>query len=245
MKRALIAALAVAPLLAAPAIVYAKETPTAAQPAKPATKSDADFARMMKLSDDGFNAVRGIRTARIAIFNGDPQAAEKSVGSATDAMTKAEKDAVNFYGRTNASNDGQYWIPVDATLDVADNFVDTPEKQQHVKKANEHFQSGDKNKAVEELKLAEIDVNFTRLLMPLTTTQDHIQAATKLLDQKKYYEANLALKAAEDGLVVDTVALTDIPKPQQNGQAQKSADASSSSTASSSTTGKPATTSKQ
>ncbi len=237
MKRALIAALAVAPLLAAPAIVYAKETPTAAQPGKSASKSDADYARMMKLSDDGFNAVRGIRSARIAIFNGDPQVAEKSVSSASEAMTKAKKDAANFYGRTNTSNDGQYWIPVDATLDVADNFVDTPEKQQHVKKANEHFKSGNKNKAVEELKLAEIDVNFTRLLMPLTTTQDHIQAAKQMLDQKKYYEANLALKAAEDGLVVDTVALTDIPKPQQNGQAKKSADASP-------TTAKPSTTTK-
>lgn len=227
MKRALIAALAVAPLIAAPVAVLAKETPSTATTSTTAKKSDADYARMMKLSDDGYATLRGIRAARIAIFDGNPQEAEKSVGKATDALAKANKDASQFYGRTNSSNDGQYWVPVDATLDIADNFVDSPEKQAHVKKANEHFKAGDKKKAVEELKLAEIDVNFTRLLLPMTTTQDHIKTAKKLLDEKKFYEANLALKAAEDGVIVDTVALVDIPKNGKNGQEHKSADASS------------------
>jgi hypothetical protein len=49
--------------------------------------------------------------------------------------------------------------------------------------------------------------------MPLKTTQKHVKSAESLLDAKKYYEANLALKAAQDGLVIDTTALVDVPKP--------------------------------
>ena len=36
-------------------------------------------------------------------------------------------------------------------------------------------------------------------------------AATKLMGEHKYYESNLALKAAEDGLRMDTVVLSEAP----------------------------------
>ncbi|HAI1492918.1 TPA: YfdX family protein, partial [Escherichia coli] len=44
-------------------------------------------------------------------------------------------------------------------------------------------------------------------LMPLKQTRNALADAQKLLDKKQYYEANLALKGAEDGIIVDSEAL--------------------------------------
>lgn len=52
-------------------------------------------------------------------------------------------------------------------------------------------------------------------MMPLAATQTHLQTATDLIAKKQYYEANLALKAAEDGLKIDTISLVDT-MPKQN-----------------------------
>lgn len=43
--------------------------------------------------------------------------------------------------------------------------------------------------------------------MPLKQTRNALADAQKLLDKKQYYEANLALKSAEDGIIVDSEAL--------------------------------------
>jgi len=45
--------------------------------------------------------------------------------------------------------------------------------------------------------------------MPLKATAKHVDTAISLLKEHKYYEANLALKAAEDGLITDTVLLAE------------------------------------
>ncbi len=209
MKRTLVAAVLSAAILVPTAAVLAKD---ATAPATSAQQTAVDYDRLMKLSDDGFKAVRDLRSARIAIFDGRPDAASKAIDAASGDIGKARDDLKNVTGRSNASTSGEQWVPVDASLDIADNFVLNEAKSGHIAKANEHFKDGDKQKAVEQLKLAEIDVNLTRLMLPLQATTDHIKVAKTMIDQKKYYEANLALKAAEDGVVIDTVALVDVPK---------------------------------
>ncbi|MFV0296439.1 MAG: YfdX family protein [Hyphomicrobiaceae bacterium] len=211
MKRALIAALLGTTMLAAPMVAYAT-TPATTAKAQQADKAKVDYDKLMKLSEDGFKTMRDVRLSRLAIFNGDTVAAERNINAAVAELEKVKKDDTAYVGRTNAEKDSMQWIPIDASMDIVDNYVDTPQKRAHIAKANEHFKAGDKKKAVDELKLAQIDTNFTRLLMPMTTTADHIKMAQDLMSQKKFYEANLALKAAEDGVVVDTVALVDVPK---------------------------------
>ena len=49
--------------------------------------------------------------------------------------------------------------------------------------------------------------NGNQYLMPLKQTRNALADAQKLLDKKQYYEANLALKGAEDGIIVDSEAL--------------------------------------
>lgn len=68
-------------------------------------------------------------------------------------------------------------VSVDGQITLADDFVMTPEKQAHVAKANEHLKNGDQTKALEELRLGEIDVNYTRIWMPLASTEKHLDQA--------------------------------------------------------------------
>lgn len=226
MKRALVAALLGTSMLVAPAVVLAKQASEPAQATRKQSKDD--YNKMMKLSDDGFSTVRDVRAARIAIFDASPDTATKKVDQALEDIGKAQKDAMSYVGRTGASKGADEWIPVDALIDVADNYTLSDQKKQHVAQANAHLKAGEGQKAVEQLKLAEIDVNFTRLMLPLKATTDHLKVAKSLLGERKYYEANSALKAAEDGLVMDSVALIDVPTTGQ--AAKKSAGNASSST---------------
>jgi hypothetical protein len=180
---------------------------------------------LVKVSQDGYAAMRAVRDARLAIFDGRPDAAKTFVADAGTALTDAEKEAPNYSVKTEvflgdkATTDERSgkvdWIPIDANLALVDNFVMTPEKAEHIQKANEHFKAGDTTKAVEELKQGEVDVNYVQFLMPLEATKRHVDQASDLLADDKYYEANLALKAAEDGMVINSTAMVAPPPPTQ------------------------------
>ena len=45
--------------------------------------------------------------------------------------------------------------------------------------------------------------------MPLKQTIAKVEKASEMLDDGKYYEANLALKGAEDGMITDTETIID------------------------------------
>jgi capsid protein len=173
--------------------------------AKPAMKEDR---LAMKLSNEGLQAMRAIRLARASIFDGNTQAAGDLLSQASRALNAVDQAAVKE--TANVQND---LLPIDGQIVVSDSFIDTPLKRQHVGKANEHLKQGQADKARDELRLAEVDASFSRLLMPVDATRRHLNTAETLIKANKYYEANLALKAAEDGLQVDTVAISDIPTP--------------------------------
>ncbi|MEO8250705.1 MAG: YfdX family protein [Burkholderiales bacterium] len=231
-------ALAAALVMAATAYPAFAQTKSDSTPATPAATTQAattaqaagDQAKqpklsaqdrdLMKLSNDGFATMRAVRAARISIFEGNPKVAHDMVAAAETSLKAAAKDATAFHadqkGGTNQSAnekaDNSGYVPIDGQITLVDSFIDTPAKKGHVEKANENIAKGKSKEAMDELKLAEVDAAFTRVLMPLQATQKHVDSAAKLIDQKKFYEANLALKAAEDGLILDTIALSETPK---------------------------------
>lgn len=164
----------------------------------------------LQLSQDGFNVIRDVRAARVAIFNGDTESAGKFVDQAREDLTKAKADDKTVTAK--AGSEDANWIPIDGQLVVADNFVTTPEKAKRIAEGNKHFKEGKSDEAIAALKLADVDIGFTRVLMPLDATQTHVNAAADFIKNGYYYEANMALKAAEDGLNVETVMLVEGPK---------------------------------
>jgi hypothetical protein len=198
----------------------APNTATKATASAPASAQDHD---LMRLSNDGFQAMRAVRSARIAIFNGNPKIAKEMLDKAKVSLHAAAKDAPIFVVDVKTGVKGEVvndtvsvdqlnLIPIDGQIVLADSFVDSPAKKAHIDKSNQHISKGESKQAIDELKLAEVDATFSRVLMPLQSTTRLVDDAAKLVTDEKFYQANLALKAAEDGLRFDSVALSEAPK---------------------------------
>ena len=182
----------------------------------------------MMVSNEGFQAERDITAARVAIFDGGIDQAKTLVKNAQAELSSVTSQKPNFYSGnmqgqvpnrqadTQKATDGKQvaatdLIPIDGQMMVADDMVLTPDKAAKVKEANEHLKNGETDKAMDALKQGAIDITYTQFLMPVDGTTVHVTAAENLLNQGKYYEANLALKAAQDLVQTDTVMLGDTP----------------------------------
>ena len=191
---------------------------TAAAPATPGAEAKAEpgTEAILKFSQDGNTAIHDIEAARLAIFGGEPKTALSMITKAKAAVAKGEREAPSFAGKSaegGTANAGKMeMIPVDGQLVLADDFVPTPEKLAHIAKANEHFKNGKRKEALEELHLGEVEVIYNRLWMPLAPAYRRLDQAIKLMDEHKYYEANLALKAIGDSLTLESISLTETPK---------------------------------
>ena len=200
---------------------YADTPPTS-------VKAGSAIDHRMMVSNEGFQAERDIRAARVAIFDGGIDQAKALVKNAQAELSSVASQTPNFYSGNNqgqvpnsqagtqkATDNKQVatkdLIPIDVQMMVADDMVLTPEKAAKVKEANEHLKNGETDKAMDTLKQGAIDITYTRLLMPVDGTTVHVTAAENLLNQGKYYEANLALKAAQDLVQTDTIMLGDTP----------------------------------
>jgi hypothetical protein len=183
---------------------------------------------LLKVSQEGFDAMRCIRAARLAIFNGQTDVATDLLNKAKTNLEAAAKDAPTFVTTTQTTVNGNVvagdvavvnmnWVPIDGQVSLADALVASPSKTQHIKNANKHFKNGQSNNAVEELHLAAIDVNCSRVLMSLTATTVCVSKATKLMSEQKYYQANLVLKTAEDGLVLESANVLATPNTNAKG----------------------------
>ncbi len=161
-----------------------------------------------RMSEAGYLAMRAITGARIAIFNDKPELAKQLVDSAAaylDVVARDDTEYVASKGISTSSSADNKLVPIDGSVVVADSYVSTPERDQKLAQANAQLKSGDSKKAMETLKLASIDVSMRRILMPVGLTIGDVAAARELLGNNQFYEANLALKAAVDRLVVDTI----------------------------------------
>lgn len=209
---------------------------------KPTAQTAAD-RDMGKLSKDGYKAMRDVSLARLAIFNGQPAEAKTYTNEAETALEKAKTDETAFtkaesdlkapsgmvqHGSgATASATPTVWIPVDGSLTLGEDYIETPEKSAGVAKANEMLKEGEHKKAMETLKLANIDVSFVMEVAPLDKTTSGIKEAAKLIEAGKYYEANQALKGVEDGVRFDVTDVDSTPK-KSAGETSKPATTSAS-----------------
>ena len=210
-------------LAQAPTANAADKAPAAKVPVKNGLARD-----LTKVSHDGFNAIRAIHGARVAIFNGETKLVDEMLEKAKTDLDAATKDAATYAadlktedhgkkGEKKSSNDKSDkadksdLIAINADIAIADTFVPSPEKKTHIEKANKHLKSGNSKDAIEELQLGEIDIICTVMLLPLEATKKRVADAEAFAKDHKYYEANLALKAAEDSIIMDTIDLIETP----------------------------------
>jgi hypothetical protein len=80
----------------------------------------------------------------------------------------------------------------------------TEQRAAAVKQAQRQMQNGDRQAAVETLRLVDLGLISRVVSMPLQETSTHVNTAMALIEQGKLHEANLELKRVKDGLIVDT-----------------------------------------
>jgi len=174
-----------------------------------AQQADKDF---IKVSDDALIGMQNVHDARLAIFNGNQNTARTFVDAALTRMDSAVSEADQYAVDVSAAKSQDQFVPVDAYITVLDSFETVQNKADHIAKANQHLTRGQQNKAIETLKLGDVDVAVTTQLVPVKFAQSQIKMASKLIDEGKYYQANLALKAVDDATIVQTLSVDQVPQ---------------------------------
>ena len=202
--------------------VFAADNPpeSAAASTKDQAATKEANKEFVKVSEDALMSMRDLHSTRLAIFNGQPDKARTYVDAAVTRIAGAVEASDKYALDTKAPKADDSYVPFDASLTVVNAFEPTPEKTKQIAKANQHLHKGEKQKAIEALKLGEIDVAVTTSLVPVKFAKEHIDDAAKLVDQGKYYEANLALKAVDDAIVVETFAVDAVPKTKAKEEAK-------------------------
>lgn len=198
-----------APAAAAPAPVPAPKAAAqpSAQPAAPSASQD-----LVTTVDDALKAMREIRAARLALFDGNTGAAGPMVTAAAADMTAAQKAEKDYGIASKSGTPDTVYLPIETSIALAEGFTATPDTKGPVKAANDQMAKGNTRAAAETLKAANIDVAVSVALVPAGFALTHLTDAEALIKDGKYYEANLALKAVEDLVVVDTWSLADVPQ---------------------------------
>ena len=181
---------------------------------------DADPARAKDLVGKAQAALAKARTDETVFSKAeaDLKTPADLTGPNGTAPTKAEADAKTTTktdaktATKPASAEKVAWVPVDAQLTLGEDFVATPEKAAAVADANKHLQKGDKQGALEKLRLAHVDVSFVMAVLPLDKTTADVNQAASQIGQGKYYEANATLKQAEDQMRFDVIDAVGMPR---------------------------------
>ena len=156
----------------------------------------------------GNDAMQDVQLSRVAMFNGDITNAKKFL---LDADKKINTDTIDWkkFIKKNKKTpvDGDDYVVINATMTVNEDFQPTVEKTKAIKDANDKLKQGDKKGAIETLKLAGITVIENQFLMPLQHTRTDIKKAIKLFNEGQYYQSNLMLLSAEEGIIVDSESM--------------------------------------
>lgn len=197
--------------------LFAADTQPSRAPAAETAKTKAAEGDLIRVSEDASATMHSLGSTRLAIFNGRPDDIRTFIHAAATHAAAAVKDADKYALDTKESLPGDLYVPFDANLTVSESFVLNEQNAKHLTTANEHLRKGERKEAMEVLKLGEVGTVVSASLMPVKFAKQHIDEAAKLITEDKYYEANLALKAVEDAIVVETYGMDAIPAPKTKG----------------------------
>ncbi len=98
-------------------------------------------------------------------------------------------------------------VPIEADLTEIEGFVPVEKARRHIRSAGAYLKKGDKAGARKELEAADAALIYTEVDLPLSGTERQIIAAQKALDNQQLAKADKALKQAENGVRILSVAV--------------------------------------
>lgn len=157
------------------------------------------------IAQAGNAAMQDVQLARVALFDGDTNGAKRLLNDANRKINDDQTDWSKYIREDKkAPIDGDGYVVINATMAVSEDYQASEAKSKAVRDANEKLKKGDRKGAIEVLKLAGITVSESQVLMPLKATRNDIQKAINLFNEGKYYQSNLMLLSAEEGVIIDT-----------------------------------------
>jgi hypothetical protein len=167
---------------------------------------------LVKISEDTMLSMRDINDARLALFNGQLESARTEVDAALTRINTAVNEAEEYALDVKAPKQDDWYVPFDTSVTMVDTYERNDGKADAAKdQAAKQTQSGAKSDATDLFKLSEVDFAVSAGLVPVKFAQQQIVDAARLIDKGEYFEANMALKAVDDAIVVQTVAVDDEP----------------------------------
>jgi len=161
-------------------------------------------------SNDTMLTMRDLHEARVAIFNGDMDAARTHVDAAQTRINAAVDEAQTYATDVKKADQDDWYIPYDTSLAVMDTFLpDNAKADRNKTKTAMHAKRPEQMNQQEQFKLNEEDISVSAGLVPVKFAQEHINRASDLISKGDYFQANLALKAVDDAVVIQTYAVDD------------------------------------
>ncbi len=192
-------ALTTAAVIAIGGTAYAVEKADTAK--TPQTSAEDGF---LDLSKDGITAMRDIRAARIAIFNGETDEALVKIKEAQSAADAAAKQSVKLdkfagEGPTDLKK-GQDYVPICSAVSVTETENLSAQHVGRLTKANMALRTGDNAAAAAALKAVPGEIQYSFASVPLDRLVGDVENAKAQLDKGQFQEANLTLKGIEDSV---------------------------------------------
>ncbi|MGO4909478.1 YfdX family protein [Pseudorhodobacter sp. W20_MBD10_FR17] len=180
--------------------------------AKAPTAAYATQKELLKTADEALSTVTHVRAARMALFDNKIDEAKANVADATKALSAGETDLkALLVADSDKADAAKAFLPFDMSMALTDTFKPTQESEKALKEAKGLMTSGEKDKAIEVLRVASVDLNISAALLPEQGSLDKLKQATDLLEGQEYFAANLALKSIEDSVVVRNFGIDAIP----------------------------------
>ncbi len=221
-------AVASAAVLASPlaTVAVAAENGKVAEQAE-AAKQKPDYAtqdQFLKASDEGLQVLDKIHQARAELYDGQEDAAAKLLGEASTALGQAKGDLKQMLvADTKSGSDQPVYLPVDVQIGYGETFVPDDRSRQTLSEAGQQLQSDQPDKALETLRLADLDMQVIAAMMPLDQTSAHLADAQKAIGSGDTNSAQQSLAALEEGVVVQGWNIDAIPKQGDGAVRQSSA----------------------
>lgn len=195
------------------AIAVSAGTTTPATETKAPEKAQyATQKQLLKTADEALATLANVRQARLALLDNKIDVAKTHVADATKALAEGEDEFKALrVADTETADAKPDFLPFDMSISLSESFEATTDNQAALEKANVLMQAGDKDAAIDVLRVASIDVNISAALLPEKSSMDHLKQAADLIDKKEYFSANLALKEIEDSVLVRNFGINAIP----------------------------------
>lgn len=171
------------------------------------SKQEIVVAKTINISGHAKAVISDVRNARFALFDGQTDAALDLVKKSREVLDKA---ILGYALKADAA--GDYVIPLDRSITLAEGFKPTQELDLVINKAGVMAQQGQVDEAIVLMKEAGVDLDIQYVLLPVLKTISNLENATNNIKAGQFYEANMNLKAIEVAIVVEDLNVEEIPK---------------------------------